>query len=170
MRSIYQVLRQANGHITKQTYERIADLMAAQARYWPDIKRSDGDLHDRRIDEADLIRNSQVRRFNQPVVYFRSPAMSRIPQAVRPNLLFPPKANIELTFQSSEETDLFEKSVSSFTKNRRSRLQARPAGDRHPDKAKYPDHKLYLICLRMTERSTPGFTRSTVNSTQEADD
>jgi hypothetical protein len=56
MRSIYQVLRQADGRITPAVVNRIADLVEAQARYWTDDKNSDGDLHDRRIDEANLIR------------------------------------------------------------------------------------------------------------------
>jgi len=36
---------------------KVADLVESQARLWPDVKSSDGDLHDRRIAEAALIRS-----------------------------------------------------------------------------------------------------------------
>ncbi len=36
----------------------IASLVEAQKRLWPDVRTSDGDLHDRRIAEAKLIRES----------------------------------------------------------------------------------------------------------------
>ena len=36
----------------------IADLVESQKRLWPDNKKSDGDLHDRRIAEASLIRST----------------------------------------------------------------------------------------------------------------
>jgi GH24 family phage-related lysozyme (muramidase) len=36
---------------------KVADLVESQARLWQDVKSSDGDLHDRRIAEAVLIRS-----------------------------------------------------------------------------------------------------------------
>lgn len=36
---------------------KVADLVESQKRLWPDVKASDGDLHDRRIAEAELIRS-----------------------------------------------------------------------------------------------------------------
>lgn len=38
------------------TPENVAPLVASMARLWPDNKASDGDLHDRRLAEAQLIR------------------------------------------------------------------------------------------------------------------
>jgi hypothetical protein len=56
MRSIAQTLAQRDP-AAKTTWMRVADLIEAQARYWPNNLRSDSDLHDRRVDEAALVRS-----------------------------------------------------------------------------------------------------------------
>lgn len=52
MLALYQLFRNPKPFDVR----RIADLVESQKRLWPDVTRSDGDLHDRRIAEAELIR------------------------------------------------------------------------------------------------------------------
>lgn len=56
MRAIRNILLAGNDDIVdKQDIKDIASQVRSMARLWNDVKSSDGDLHDRRLAEADLI-------------------------------------------------------------------------------------------------------------------
>ncbi len=54
MLALYQLFRKGEPFDIKK----IAELVDSQKRLWADVKTSDGDLHDRRMDEAKLIRST----------------------------------------------------------------------------------------------------------------